>query len=60
MFAKSITGFKANYESFAKKIIYADTTGATTHKLKSLSYVRAPRPLYPLDEEFSWKPLVKN
>jgi len=60
VFVKSITGFKANYESFAKKIIYADTTGATTHKLKSLSYVRAPRPLYPLDEEFSWQPLVKN
>ncbi|MEM3394667.1 MAG: M81 family metallopeptidase [Nitrososphaerota archaeon] len=60
VFVKSITGFKANYEPFAKKIIHADTTGATTHRLKSLNYVKAPRPLYPLDEEFSWKPLVKN
>lgn len=60
VFVKSITGFKANYESFAKKILYADTTGATTHRLKSLNYTRAPRPLYPLDDDFSWEPQVKN
>ncbi len=60
VFVKSITGFKANYEPFAKKIIHADTTGTTTHRLKSLSYVRAPRPLYPLDEDFSWDPFIKN
>lgn len=60
VFVKSITGFKANYESFAKKIIHADTTGVTTHRLRSLSYVRAPRPIYPLEEDFSWEPIVKN
>ncbi len=60
VFVKSITGFKANYEQFAKRILHADTTGATTHRLKSLSYVKAPRPLYPLEEDFYWEPTVKN
>jgi len=53
---KSPTSFKEEYSPFAKKILYADTPGLATHNLKTLNYKKAPRPLFPLDEGFDWRP----
>jgi microcystin degradation protein MlrC len=46
---KSPNGFRAPYQSIAKKIFLVDTPGISTPKLKTLSYQRVPRPIYPLD-----------
>jgi len=46
---KSPNGFRAPYQSIAKKIFLVDTPGISTPKLKTLPYRRVPRPIYPLD-----------
>jgi len=46
---KSVIHFKAPYRS-AKKIIFADPPGLSTSNLARLPFKKAPRPLFPLDE----------
>ena len=46
---KSPTGFRAWYEPLAADIVLLDTPGLATPNLASLRFVRAPRPLFPLD-----------
>jgi microcystin degradation protein MlrC len=53
---KSPASFKELYEPFAERIVFADTPGVATHNLKLLPYRRAPRPLFPLEEGFEWRP----
>jgi microcystin degradation protein MlrC len=47
---KSPVGFRAAYEPFAKGIILADTPGAATSNLGSLSFAKRLKPMYPFEE----------
>ena len=48
--AKSPNGFRTHYESLASQIVYADVPGSTSANLKTLPYLRCPRPIFPLNE----------
>ncbi len=50
---KSPNNFRWTYREIARDWIYVDAPGASTPRLQSLSYKRAPRPIFPLDE-LSW------
>ncbi|MFN0198775.1 MAG: MlrC C-terminal domain-containing protein, partial [Planctomycetaceae bacterium] len=59
--AKSPSGFRADYGSFAAEILLADTDGCASGNLKRLTYDRIHRPLWPLNPisspgEASWCP----
>lgn len=58
--AKSRGHFRAAFEGFAdpRDILEADCPGLTTPNLRSLSWTRLPRPVYPLDDEAAWQPPV--
>lgn len=49
--AKSAIGWKAAYGDVAKDVIYVDTPGICSSNLKSFSFRRVPRPIFPLDED---------
>lgn len=53
---KSPNGFRAAYQQIAKKMILVDTPGVSTPRLRTLSYRRVPRPIYPLDARVSFSP----
>jgi microcystin degradation protein MlrC len=42
--------FRSGYAAIAGDAVILDLPGASTPRLESLTYVRAPRPLYPLDK----------
>ncbi|MCL4522168.1 MAG: M81 family metallopeptidase [Firmicutes bacterium] len=46
---KSPQLFRAAFESLAHRVLLADTPGPTDHHLERLPFVRARRPLFPLD-----------
>jgi microcystin degradation protein MlrC len=48
---KSPNGFRAAYEPIAKAILLVDTPGVSTANLRTLPFLRVPRPIYPLDPE---------
>lgn len=48
---KSAAQFRADYEQITDQIYILDTPGASTANLKSLPFVRIPRPIYPFDED---------
>lgn len=49
---RSANGFKAAYsKASVEAAIFLDLPGASTPRLKSLDFNRAPRPIYPLDPE---------
>ncbi|MFC5405629.1 M81 family metallopeptidase [Cohnella soli] len=53
---KSAAQFRAEYEQINHSDIYIlDTPGASTANLASLVYARAPRPLYPFEDDFWMK-----
>lgn len=47
---KSPTNHRWTYRDIARSTIYVDAPGAATPRLTSLTYRRAPRPLYPFDD----------
>ena len=50
---KSAAQFRAEYEQIRNSGIYIlDTPGASTANLRSLVFTKAPRPLYPFDDNF--------
>src|SRR5262249_1556951 len=53
---KSPNGFRAAYEPIAKKIFLVDTPGVSSANLRSLPYLRIPRPIYPLDAGVRYSP----
>jgi microcystin degradation protein MlrC len=53
---KSHIQFRAGYAGLAKEILLLDTPGMSSDHLTQLPFRRVPRPLFPLDTEFSWKP----
>lgn len=50
---KSPNNFRWTYRGIARDWIYVDAPGASTPRLESLTYRRAPRPLYPF-EDWDW------
>ena len=52
---KSPTNFRWTYRDIARRWLYVDAPGASTPRLTALTYRRAPRPLYPLDD-WDWTP----
>jgi microcystin degradation protein MlrC len=53
---KSQNHFRAGYEPIASKIIRTDPPGWTTSNLRQLNYQRISRPIWPLDDDVTWKP----
>jgi microcystin degradation protein MlrC len=47
---RSATMFRAGFAGVAGDILILDLPGASTPRLDSLDFVRAPRPLYPLED----------
>lgn len=47
---RSANLFRSAYAAIAGDTVILDLPGASTPRLESLTYVRAPRPLYPLDK----------
>ena len=48
----------SNFQYFApitSEVIRADTPGPTQSDITELEWVRAPRPLYPLDNMVDWR-----
>jgi microcystin degradation protein MlrC len=56
---KSPNNFRWAYRDIAQDWIYVDAPGASTPRLESLRFVRAPRPFFPLDD-WSWHPGVRS
>ena len=51
----------SNFQYFApitSEVVRADTPGPTQSDIVALDWVRAPRPIYPLDELPAWEPVV--
>jgi len=57
---KSGIGYKVAYGHIAKALIVADCPGALSSNLSSYEFKRVPRPIFPLDADFEWKPLAAN
>ena len=45
----------ADQDAIAKRSIIALTKGSTNEDLKTLNYTKVPRPIFPLDEDFSYE-----
>lgn len=48
---KSTQHFHAGFAPISSRIVYCDAPGTTTNDFRTLPYRKAPRPVYPLDEE---------
>ena len=51
---KTPVGFRLAYDSIAKAAILADCPGLSPSDLRILDFIRAPRPLFPLDDLTEW------
>jgi microcystin degradation protein MlrC len=56
VFVKSPGGFRHSYGKCASRILVADTPGPTCANMKRVPFRRVTRPLYPLDELFTFTP----
>jgi microcystin degradation protein MlrC len=56
---KSPNNFRWTYREIARDWIYVDAPGASTPRLASLRFARAPRPLYPFDD-WAWEPAPRE
>jgi microcystin degradation protein MlrC len=52
---KSPNNFRWAFREIARAWLYVDAPGASTPRLASLPFRRAPRPLFPLDD-WDWRP----
>jgi microcystin degradation protein MlrC len=52
---KSPAAFRAAYEPLAAEVAVIDAPGVCSPNLRGLPFVRARRPIYPLDELASWR-----
>lgn len=52
---KSPAAFRAAYEPFAAEVALLDAPGVCSPNLRSLPFVRARRPIYPLDDIQTWR-----
>jgi len=53
---KTGVGFKKTYASHAKAVLLADCPGAQSYRLQNYEFKKIPRPMFPMDESFSWQP----
>ncbi|MBR3436507.1 MAG: M81 family metallopeptidase [Lachnospiraceae bacterium] len=53
---KANTSFLEPYSAFSGDILYADTPGAGSANLRSLTWKRLPRPMYPFDNSPNLRP----
>lgn len=53
---KSAAHFRAAFEPIATKVIEVDAPGISSPKLDTFPYQRLSRPVYPLDQDATWKP----
>ncbi|HLI51295.1 MAG TPA: MlrC C-terminal domain-containing protein, partial [Thermomicrobiaceae bacterium] len=53
---KSAAHFRAAFEPIATKVIEVDAPGISSPKLDTFPYERLARPVYPLDQDATWKP----
>ena len=51
---KSPNGFRAGYESIAKRIFMVDTPGVSSANFAAMPFHRLNRPIYPLDRDLSY------
>jgi microcystin degradation protein MlrC len=51
---KTASGFRSGYADIARSIYILDTPGFCPPNLRSPTYTRAPRPLFPLDSEVTF------
>lgn len=56
---KSPAGFRADYGSFAKKILLADCPGLSSPHFEGLLYKTSRKNMYPWDENIDWVPEFK-
>ena len=54
---KSGIGYKVTYGHVAKALIVADCPGALSSNLSNYEFKRVPRPIFPIEADFEWKPL---
>jgi hypothetical protein len=47
------------FEEGAQLLINVDAPGSTSANLKSLGHTRGPRPIFPLDDNVTFKPKAK-
>ena len=51
---RSAIAWRAHFRSFASAEFYLDTPGIAASNLARFDYKKAPRPLYPLDDDAAW------
>lgn len=56
---KSPAGFRADYKSFAAKIILADTAGLASPHYTHIPYKTDRNSFYPWHDNFEWRPRIK-
>ncbi len=47
------------FHDWAARYVNVDAPGSTSANLASLGHTRCPRPIFPLDENVTWTPMVK-
>ena len=57
---KSGIGYRVTYGHVAKAVIIADCPGALSGNLNNYDFQRIPRPIFPLDGDFDWKPEAQD
>ncbi len=53
---KTGVGFKKAFAKVAAAVLRADCPGAESYNLSRYTFERIPRPIYPLDGDFDWRP----
>ncbi len=55
LIAKSIVDFREGYKDIAKRFLLGEAPGLCPSNLRSLTWKNVPRPIFPLDDNVSWK-----
>ena len=55
LIAKSVVDWREGYKGVAKRFLLGEAPGLAPSNLRSLEWKNVPRPIFPLDDEVSWK-----
>jgi len=55
LIAKSVVDWREGYKGVAKRFLLGEAPGLAPSNLRSLEWKNEPRPIFPLDDEVSWK-----
>ena len=47
------------FDAWAARTVHVDAPGSTSANLRSLGHIRCPRPIFPLDEDVPFEPVVE-